>query len=201
LNDLDKIIICNRCQTPHIKKNITNDEIAICNICGNVLYKKYNNLPLKLFSFSLSAFIFFFIANLFPVIGIDIAGYNGELRIIETIFFLFNNGYVFLSFFTLMTIVIFPLMLISATFMFSLLRIFKIKSKFSKELLVLITILREFVYIDIFFVAILVSLVKIFEYGYILLGVGFVSLAILFVLMIYMYRYINISAYWELLDV
>jgi uncharacterized paraquat-inducible protein A len=100
-----------------------------------------------------------------------------------------------------MSIVIFPLILIVATFMFSVLRIFKINRKFSKELLVLITILKDFVYIDIFFIAILVSLVKVFEYGYIIYGVGFISFTILFLLIVYLFKFINITAYWELLDV
>jgi uncharacterized paraquat-inducible protein A len=135
------------------------------------------------------------------VISIDIGGYKGELNIIDTIVFLFNEGYLFLAFFTLMSIVIFPLILILATFMFSIMRIFKINRKFSKDLLVLITIVKDFVYIDIFFIAILVSLVKVFEYGYIIYGVGFIGFILLFLLIIYMFKFISISAYWELLDV
>jgi len=201
LNNLENIVICEKCCTPHFKKEINLKEVAICRKCGNVLYKKYPSLAFKLFSLSFSAFIFFVISTLYPIILIDIAGYKGELNIINTISFLFKEGYLFLAFFTLMSIVIFPLILIVATFMFSVLRIFKINRKFSKELLVLITILKDFVYIDIFFIAILVSLVKVFEYGYIIYGVGFISFTILFLLIVYLFKFINISAYWELLDV
>jgi paraquat-inducible protein A len=201
LDNLEKIVICEKCCTPHLKKELNPDEVAICYKCGNILYKKYSSLAFRLFSLSFSSFIFFLISILYPVISIDIGGYKGELNIIDTIVFLFKEGYLFLAFFTLMSIVIFPLILILATFMFSIMRIFKINRKFSKDLLVLITIVKDFVYIDIFFIAILVSLVKIFEYGYIIYGVGFMSFTILFLLIIYMFKFINISAYWELLDV
>ena len=198
--DLKKIVVCKKCNTPHKKRRLLKNEIARCRVCGNVLYRSFSGLKYILFSYSFSAFIFFVLANLYPIIHLDIAGYKGEFKILETIFYLYNHGYVFLSLFTLFTIVLFPLALIILTFIFSFFVIINFK-KLAKKILIFITLLKEFVYIDIFFVAILVALVKVFEYGEIMINIGMISYVIVLLIFVYLYRYIDIYYYWEMVDV
>jgi len=198
--DLKNIIVCSKCNTPHKKRKLLKNEIAKCQICENILYRPFPALKYILFSYSFSAFIFFVLANLYPIIHLDVAGYKGEFRILEAIFYIYNQGYVFLSLFTLFTIVIFPLALLILTFVFSFFVIIDFK-RLAKKILIFITVLKEFVYIDIFFVAILVSLVKVFEYGEIMIDIGMISYVVVLLIFIYLYRYIDIYYYWEMVDV
>jgi paraquat-inducible protein A len=195
---MKKIIVCPKCNTPNLKKPLKKDEVAVCSVCGQILYRKIKGIEYLMFSFSFSAFMFFLIANLYPVIEIDIMGYKGTFSILDTIFYLYSKGYVFLSIFTFFTVFFFPLVLIIISFIFSFLMILKIKSK---QLLIAMGFLREFIYIDIFFVGILVSLVKVINYGDIILNIGFFAFIYVLIYFIYFFKYINFSNYWELLDV
>ncbi|WP_457564322.1 paraquat-inducible protein A [Caminibacter sp.] len=193
-----KIVICPKCNTLHYKKKIEKNQVAVCSKCGLVLYNNIKGIEYLLFSFSFSAFVFFLIANLYPVIQIDIMGYKGTFTILDTIFYLYSKGYVFISLFTLFTIFLFPLILIILAFIFSFLFILKIKAK---QLLIAIGVLRDFIYIDIFFVGILVSLVKVINYGDIILNIGFFSYIYVLIYFIYFFKYVRFSDYWDLLDV
>jgi paraquat-inducible protein A len=195
---MNKIVLCPKCNTPNLRKKLNKNEIAVCSKCGKPLYKNIEGIQYLLFSFSFSAFLFFLIANLYPIIEIDIMGYKGSFSILETIFYLYSKGYVFLSLFTFFTVFFFPLILIIVSFIFSFFLIIKIKSK---QLLIAIGVLKDFIYIDIFFVGILVSLVKVINYGDIILNIGFFAYIFVLIYFIYFFKYIDFNNYWDLLDV
>jgi len=197
---MKNIIICPKCKTPNKKIPLKPDEVAVCNKCGYFLYRNVPFLKYKLFSFSISAFVFFLIANIFPIIHINILGYEGKFTLIEGIIYLYSEGYLFLAFFTLLSVVIFPFLILAAVFLFSEFLIFGNK-KAAKEILVFLTVLRPWVYVDIFFVAILVTLVKVLNYGDISFDIGFLSMILYLFFEIYFFKYIKLQTLWEYIDV
>ncbi|MEO1924065.1 MAG: paraquat-inducible protein A [Nautiliaceae bacterium] len=197
---MKNIIICPKCKTLNKKIPLNPAEVAVCNKCGYFLYRNVPFLKYKLFSFSLSALIFFLIANIFPIIHINILGYEGKFTLINGIVYLYSEGYLFLAFFTLLSVVIFPLLILLGIFLFSNFLIFNNK-KLAKETLVFLTVLRPWVYVDIFFVAILVTLVKVLNYGDISFDIGFISIVFYLLFEIYFFKYIKLQTLWEYIDV
>ncbi len=193
-----EIIICPKCNSINKKLPVKKGFVAVCPKCGEKLYSNIKGIEYSLFLFSFSAFLFFIISNLYPVIEIDIFGYKGSFSILQSIFYLYSKGFVFISLFTFFTVFLFPFILIIVAFIFSFFLILKIRSK---SLLTTIGVLKDFIYIDIFFVGILVSLVKVMEYGDINLNVGFFAYIYVLIYFIYFFKYIKFENYWDLVDV
>ena len=192
-----QLIICPNCHQINKKKDININEVAICYNCGYELYKNIKNLKEKIFAISFSSIIFFVISIFYPIINLEIVGYYGVLNLIETIFYLFKEGYVFLSLFSFFTLVFFPFLILINTILFI---IFLKTKKISKFFLVNITFLKDFIYLDIFFIAILVSMIKILDYGYLSINIGFYSFIVVFVNFFILFKYYNISMYWDLFE-
>ena len=197
MNDLKKIIICPNCEAPNLKKNINENEEAVCGNCGKVLYKSNKNIEFKIFFLVISGIIFFIIGMFFPVVDINIIGYKESLRIFQATFFLYNKGYIFISIFVFFTIFLFPFICSILYFMSSFLLIIKFNKNFIKMLLLIITLLKDWCFLDIFFIGILVSLVKIFSYASVDFNIGFVAYLIFLSIMFYIVKYIGVVVLWE----
>lgn len=192
-----ELIICPKCHQINKKKDINIDEIAICFNCGYELYRNIKSLKEKILVISLSSIVFFIISIFYPIINLEIVGYYGTLNLVETIFYLFKEGYVFLSVFSFFTLIFFPFLILINTILFI---IFLKTKKISKFFLINITLLKDFIYLDIFFIAILVSMIKILDYGYLSINIGFYSFIVVFVSFFILFKFYNIKLYWELYD-
>jgi len=200
MQNLKNIIICPHCNTPHLKKELDSNEVAVCAKCGKILYFKEKNLSLKLFFLVLSGILFFVISMFFPIVKINIVGYEESLRIINAFLFLFNKGYIFISLFVFFTIFLFPFFCAVAYFISSILLLFKFNKSLLKKFLILITILKDWCFLDIFFIAILVSLVKVFSYAEVFFNVGFIAFVIFLSIMFYIVKILGVKALWELYE-
>jgi len=200
MESLKDIVICPYCNTPHIKKELNPKEVAICSRCNKVLFKKEQNIELKLFFLSISGIIFFVICMFFPVVDINIIGYKESLKIISAAIFLFNKGYMFISLFVFFTIFLFPLICLILYFLSSILLFFRFNKLLLKKLLVAITILKHWCFLDIFFIGILVSLVKVLSYASIMFNVGFIAFILFLSIMFYMVKIIGVETLWDLYE-
>ena len=200
MKDLKNIIICPHCNTPHIKKELGSEEVAVCKKCGKVLYKNEQNFELKVFFLTFSGIVFFIIAMFFPIVKINIIGYEESLRVFEASIFLFKKGYVFISLFVFFTVFLFPFICVIIYFMSSVLLLFKFNKALLKKLLILITVLKDWCFLDIFFIAVLVSLVKIFSYAEVMFDVGFIAFVIFLSIMCYIVKIIGVGLLWDLYE-
>ena len=200
MNELKNIIICPNCENPNIKKELKAGEMAVCSYCGKTLYKNERLIELKIFSLVFSGMIFFVIAMFFPVVDINIIGYKESLKIVEASMFLFNRGYIFISLFVFMTVFVFPLICAFLYFAASVLLLFKYNFLFLKKILILITALKEWCFLDIFFIAILVSLIKIFSYASVVFDVGFIAYIVFLSIMFYIVKIIGVETLWNLYE-
>jgi paraquat-inducible protein A len=196
--ELKDIVVCYKCQKPHRRVNIKQKEEARCSQCNTLLYKNIDGLEYKIFSYSFTALMLYLISMIYPVIDINLAGSDSLLNIPETVFLLFESGYLLVSFFALMVLVIFPFIVMFLLFLFSVFVILKKNKLFTKDIL---KILEHFIHwsmLDIFFVSILVAMVKIFDYALIEFDVGFVSLIFFIMIELYLTRHIYIESLWDL---
>ena len=118
--ELKDMVICYKCQKVHKKKPLRRKEEARCSNCDTLLYKNINGLEYRIFSYSITALMLFAISMIYPVININLAGSRSLLNIPETIFLLFESGYLLVSFFALMVLVIFPFIVMFLLFVFSI---------------------------------------------------------------------------------
>jgi len=200
MKELKDIVICPHCNTPHVKKKLNNKEVAVCVKCGKILYKSERNFELKIFFLILSGIIFFLIAMFFPIVKINIIGYEDSLEIVNASLFLFHKGYIFISLFVFFTIFLFPFICAIAYFMSSVLLLFKFNKFLLKKILILITVFKDWCFLDIFFIAILVSLIKMFSYAEVMFNIGFVAFLIFLSIMFYIVKIIGVEILWDLYE-
>jgi len=200
MEELKELIICPRCGTLHKRVKLSSPkESARCWKCNKLLYRGCQGLEYKLLSFTFTALILFILANLFPIVEIDIGGgIKSRMVLLEALLFLYKQGFLFISLFGLLVLEIFPLMTILALFLFSLFVVFRVDKELARKALIVAGRLSEWNMVDIFFISILVAMVKIYEYAYIDFGVAFWSMAFFVILSIYLFRYLGIPMMWEL---
>jgi len=197
-NDLDKIIICHKCFSIHQETPIKDGTKALCSHCGAVLYRYDSKLAKNGLALSITALIFLIIANMFPIVMIDILGNEGYITLSKTFLILFDSGFFIVGFIVMFLIFVFPFMITFLYILIFALLYFKIGKNLSKDILVLISHLEPWSMAEIFLVSILVALVKLIGYAQIHMGVSFWALIIYVLLDIYITRTIKLSEIWML---
>ncbi len=195
---LDNLIICHQCFTLHKELPIKDGSKACCSECGGILYRYDTKLIDHALALSITGVIFFILANAFPLIQIDMLGSEQFITLPKTISSLFENGFYIVGFICVFLIFIFPLMIFLINIiLFSLLKIGRGK-QVTKELLVLLAHITPWSMADIFFISILVSLVKLIAFGHIHIGISFWALMAFVLIDIYITKSIHISEIWML---
>lgn len=195
---LDYYIICHKCHTLHKKVAIKDGSKALCNKCKMVLYRKDSRLVELGLAVSITGLIFFILANIFPLIKIDILGTETFITISSMIVSLVNSGYYLVALIVLYLIIIFPLMIFLLYIAIFILMKFKRYEYVVKRLLILLAKIEPWHMSDIFLVSILVAVVKLFAMAEIHIGISFWTLFVFVLLNIYIAKNIHLGELWIL---
>ena len=195
---LDNFTICHKCYTLNEELPITDGSTACCSECGNILYRYDSKLITHALALSITGLIFFILANMFPLLQMDILGSEQFITIPKTIFSLFDNGFYIVGLLCAFLIFLFPLMIfVINILLFTLLKIRRGK-QLTKELLILLSHVTPWSMADIFFISILVALVKLIAFGQMHIGIAFWALMIFVLIDIYITKSIRLSEIWML---
>lgn len=197
-DDLDNLVICPQCHTLHREVPIKDGSKACCSVCNSVMYRYDSRLAEHGLALSITALIFFFVANFFPLVKIELLGNEQFITIPKTIMALFDNGFFIVGMLCAFLIFIFPVVIFVLYILVFLLLKLGIGEQLSKELLVLLSQLKPWSMSDIFLVSILVALVKLIGYAQIHMGIAFWALIVFVLVDIYMTRSIHIAEIWML---
>ena len=195
---LDNLIICHQCYTLHEEVAIADGSKALCSGCGGVLYRYDSRLVDHGLAWSITGLIFLVLANLFPIVQIELLGHEQFITIPKTFVALFDNGFYIVGLLCAFLIFIFPLMVFSINILlFSLLK-FRVAHAITKELLILLSYIKPWSMSDIFLISILVALVKLIGYAQIHMGIAFWALILYVLIDLYITKSIHVSEIWML---
>jgi len=196
--DLDQYVICHKCHTLHQEVTIEDGSKALCSHCSSVLYHRDDHLLDKGLALSITGFIFFILANSFPLIKVDIMGQEQVITILSMIMRLIESEYYIVALFVTYLVFIFPLMIFMIYIvLFLLLKIGK-GEEITKDLMILLSKILPWNMSDIFLISILVSLVKLMSMLEIHMGISFWTLAVFVMIDLYMTRSIHLGELWKL---
>jgi len=170
------LTVCHACDALQDVSHIPKGNIASCVCCGVRLFKNSKSIIESPLAFLVACAIFFIIANIYPVIQLNIAGIERETTLIETTYIIFIEGSPILATIVGLSSVVFP-----AFCVFSLLYVF-LSIYFNKNwsltrpLLVWVSQLLPWVMMDVYLLAILVAIVKLVSLANVILGIGFSAL-------------------------
>jgi len=195
---LDELVICHKCHTVHKEIPIKDGAKACCSECGSVLYRYDSKLIDHGLALSLTALIFFFMANLFPLVKIEILGHTQYITLSKTFLSLFQSGFYIVGMLCLFLIFLFPLIIMLLYLIIFAILKFNGSPRLLKELLILLSHLKPWNMSEIFLVSIFVALVKLIGYAQIHMGISFWALAAFVLLDIYLNQSVHISEIWML---
>jgi len=195
---LDNFIICKHCYTLHKEVPIKDGTKACCNECGAILYRYDSKIIEHGLALSISGLVFFILANLFPLVQIEILGHEQFITIPKTIFSLFESEFYVVGFICIFLIFIFPLMIFSINILIYISLKTGRGETLTKNLLILLSHLIPWSMTDIFLISILVALVKLIGYAQIHMGISFWTLMIFVVIDLYIVKRINLAELWML---
>ena len=197
-HELDKFIICKKCHTLHEKVSLQNRTKAFCSTCEVLLYRRDDNMLNKTLALVITAIISLFIAFNFTIISINIQGLQQSLTLTSLFLVLDEHQQYVVGLMFLFLIVLFPIVIIVATFL--LLFFMKIEKAgyLTKRLLILLAHLHPWNMVDIFFISLLVSMVKLFDVATIEIGIAFMALIFTLILDIIITKSISFHQLWEI---
>jgi len=196
-NELDKFIICKKCHTLHRKIRLHKGTKALCQQCNSMLYRDHHNLLENTLAISWVMLIALIVGFSFPIINININGIYQELDLPSLIMVIFDNEYYIVGVMLSFLIFIFPLVIIISMIMVLTLMKLKKSGYLVKRLMILIAKILPWSMIDIFFISLLVAMVKLFSYAQLELGIGFWALITVILLDIFIFKRITFSDIWD----
>lgn len=195
---LDNLIICHECYTLHEEIIIEDGTQALCINCKAILYRYDSRLASIGLALSISGLIFFIIANLFPLIKIEILGHEEFITLSKTFVSLYDSGLYIIAALCTVLIFLFPLLTFCVNILlFSLLKKKKGKA-LSKKLLVMLAHMKPWSMSDIFLISLLVALVKLIGYAQLELGISFFALILFVFFDLYLTKKIKLTDVWIL---
>lgn len=197
-DDLDNFIICQKCYTLHKEVPIEDGTKACCDKCGAVLYRYDSRLIDHGLSLSITGMIFFILANVFPLVQIEILGHEQFITIPKTIYSMFESKFYVVGLICAFLIFIFPLMIVSVNMMLFAFLKMKRGEKITQDLLILLSHITPWSMTDIFLISILVALVKLIGYAQIHMGIAFWALMVFVMIDLYIVKRIHLTELWML---
>lgn len=194
---LDNLIICKRCHTLHKKIKLHRNTKALCKHCGSVIYRNHHNIIETTLALSISAIIALMVAFSFTIMTININGIYQELNLTALFVVIFEQHFYLVGIMLGFLIFLFPLAILVSIILLLTLMHFRRSGYLVKRLLILTAKLLPWSMIDIFFISILVSMVKLFDYAQIEIGVAFVAFILLLVLDIIINKQMRFNELWR----
>jgi len=196
-DELDKFVICKKCHTLHRKIRLHKGTKALCQQCNNILYREHQNLIENTLAISWVMLIALILGFSFSIINININGIYQGLDLPSLIMVIFDNHYYIVGVMLSFLIFIFPLVIIISMIMVLTLMKLEKSGYLVKRLMILIAKILPWSMIDIFFISLLVAMVKLFSYAQLELGIGFWALITVILFDIFIFKRITFSDIWD----
>jgi paraquat-inducible protein A len=195
--ELDQFIICKKCNTLHRKIPLHQGGKALCSKCNTLIYQRDDNMLEKTLALVITTLISLLVAFQFTIISININGLEQSLSLMSLFAVLLEYHQYLVGLMFLFLIVLFPLMMLSS--MFFILFFMKIQKYgyIVRRLLILLSRLKHWSMLDIFFISLLVAMVKLFDYARIELGISFMALILTLALELIITKNISFDELWQ----
>lgn len=199
-SELDNLVICHKCHTLHEKVALHPGGKALCTECDVVLYQNDEHMIEKTLALVMTAFISLVVAFQFTIVSININGLEQSLNLTSLFMVIIENEQYLVGIILLFLIVIFPFTIIISMLLI-LISMKRAKAGYLvKRLLILLAHLRPWSMVDIFFISLLVAMVKLFDVAQIELGISFAAFIFTLFLDAIITKKIGFNELWEYHD-
>jgi len=194
------LIVCHACDALQDVSHIPKGNIASCICCDVRLFKNTKSTIESPLAILIACAIFFVIANIYPLLQLNIAGIERETTLIETAYMLFTEGSPVLAIVVGLTSFVFPGFCVFSLLYVYLAIYFKKNGYFIRPLLVWSSRLLPWSMMDVYLLAILVAVVKLLSLASVILGIGFSAMIFFVIFYAAFISSIEMHVLWTKLD-
>lgn len=195
INKVD-YLCCSGCgQLAEIGPRDDHDTVLLCARCSTPLIKRFKNAYRNCLIFSLSGLFLFYSAIYWPLLDISKGKLNNSTSLINSLISLFDN-YPFVTLFSILVVIIVPLLYLLLHFYLSMAVLFRRKAIFRRYALILLSGIRDWYMIDVFLVSILISIIKLADMFDFSFAIGFYFLLGLCLNILIIEFYSDIRLFW-----
>lgn len=191
------LIACNECDLLQRPIALPAGGWAVCGGCDAPLYRYTPGSLDRALAFSLGAAVLFLIGLTFPILELEIQGNVTSSSLSRTVQQLWKDGLHVFAVLIAATTILLPALELAV--MISVLLLLRVRraSAWMPKLLRLLTLVRPWGMTEIFFMGVLVALVKLAHMADIVTGVALWSLGGMMLLLIAASRSFNLRHLWE----
>ncbi len=175
-------VACRVCGLLHELPHLEYGQVAECSRCSHGLSRKTPQSLLLTTAFSLSALLFYLPANLFPILRMSMFGQVTENTIFTGVIRFYQDGDYFVAVVVFLASILIPLLKIIALIALVLTTYFRSRTAQSlrTKIYLAVEVLGRWAMLDVFALAVLVSLIKLGRMSSVIAGRG--ALAFVFVI-------------------
>ena len=197
MNSPMTIIACHECDLLQREIALPPGRTARCVRCGAKLYRVENRSIDHTLALTLTAAVLFILANMFPIIGLQIQTTRNDTSLVSAVHTLWNQGM-----WPVAGLVFFTTFLVPAAVLAIIIHILlalkrgRIPAGFTLVMRVL-RIFNPSGMVEVFIIGVIVALVKLTHYGTLIPGIALWSLAVLTLLMTATASSFNVHDIWN----
>ena len=187
MHEITDLIACEQCDAAYQKLSLANGEIARCSRCGAEMDRNAQGRRNHLFPLTIASLIIFVIANVFPIVEMELQGQHSQTTLAGAVLSLATQETSIVALLVLATTILFPFM--QMLILFYLL----VPSKDAEHpvshrpgfsvLIRLMQTLRPWGMIEVFLLGVLVALIKLSNMATIIPGIALWAFCMLTVML------------------
>jgi paraquat-inducible protein A len=170
---------------------------ACCPRCGSVLYRSSVGGIERVLALSLAAAILFLIANVFPIVGLNIQGQRVDATLTGAVVHLWNEGMPEVAVLVGLTAVVAPIIELAAFFWLYFPLYFGRRPPAFAEVFRLLRTVQPWGMVEVFMLGVLVSLVKLTHFAQVIPDIGIWAMAALMLVLTGIAATFDTRALWQ----
>ncbi|WP_077001658.1 paraquat-inducible protein A [Variovorax sp. KK3] len=197
MNEVPEAIVCEGCDAVYQRRKLRRREVSHCSRCGAELDRHAGDQAARVLPLTVASLILFAIANLFPIVEIELQGLHSETTLAGAVLVLGREGMSPVALLVLATTILFPLVQLCILF-YLLAPMARERRPAGFDVLVrILQVLRPWGMIEVFLLGVLVAIVKLSSLAQVIAGPALWAFVGLTVLLTAVLAF-NPRTFWEM---
>lgn len=197
MKEVSGLVVCEGCDAVYRRPTLRPREIAHCERCGTELARHAGMQQRRLLPLAVTSLILFAIANLFPIVEIELQGMHSETTLAGAVLTLAGEGMSEVALLVLATTLLFPLLQLSVLCYLLVPLARSVRPPGFAWLVRLLQALRPWGMVEVFLLGVLVAIIKLYGMATVITGAAlwaFVGLTVLLTVVVSF----DPRGFWEL---
>jgi paraquat-inducible protein A len=192
-----QIHLCHECDLVHEVSQVSEGNSAHCTRCGALLFHKYGEEFATSLAFAMAGFMFFIVANMFPILSFTMRGNTKENQLIDGALTFLQTEYWMLGALVLVFSVIAPVLILC--FLISVLLPLQLglRPRFFEWQLKCLIYLRPWAMAEILLVGVMVAYVKLGDFAVVHVGISLLSIIAMVLCTLLAFATLDFHALWQ----